>query len=68
MGEPKVGDAFIRHEFDEAIAIHGGIVQAETKRIGDLAQEPGAPGRVAVPAVRPPRLPRPRPKKKLILL
>jgi len=30
MGEPKVGDEFIKHEFDEAIAIHGGIVEAET--------------------------------------
>jgi len=31
MGEPKVGDEFIKHEFDEAIAIQGGIVQAETE-------------------------------------
>jgi len=31
MGEPKVGDEFIKHEFDEAIAIHGGIVEAETQ-------------------------------------
>ena len=29
MGEAKVGDEFITHEFDEAIAIHRGIVEAE---------------------------------------
>lgn len=32
VGEPKVDDEFIRHEFDEAIASHGGIVRAGTKR------------------------------------
>jgi hypothetical protein len=29
MGEAKVGDEFITHEFDEAIAIHRSIVDAE---------------------------------------
>ena len=29
MAEAKVGDEFITHEFDEAIAIHRGIVEAE---------------------------------------
>ena len=29
MGEAKVGEAFVTHEFDEAIAIHRAIVQAE---------------------------------------
>ena len=29
MGEAKVGDEFIKHEFDEAIAIHTKIVEAE---------------------------------------
>jgi exoribonuclease R len=29
MGEAKVGQAFVRHEFDEAIAIHRVIVEAE---------------------------------------
>jgi hypothetical protein len=31
MAEAKYGEEFIKHEFDEAIAIHGGIVEAETK-------------------------------------
>jgi hypothetical protein len=31
MGEAKVGDEFITHEFDEAIAIQQCIVDAETK-------------------------------------
>ncbi len=31
MAESKVGDEFIKHEFDEAIAIHGGIVEAEAQ-------------------------------------
>lgn len=31
MGEAKVGDEFIKHEFDEAIAIHQSIVEAESK-------------------------------------
>jgi hypothetical protein len=31
MAQAKVGDEFIKHEFDEAIAIHGGIVEAETQ-------------------------------------
>jgi hypothetical protein len=31
MGEAKYGDEFVKHEFDEAIAIHGGIVEAETQ-------------------------------------
>ena len=31
MGEAKVGDEFITHEFDEAIAIQQVIVDAETK-------------------------------------
>ena len=30
MGEAKVGSEFIKHEFDEAIAVHRSIVQAET--------------------------------------
>ena len=30
MGEAKVGDEFITHEFDEAIAIQQSIVDAET--------------------------------------
>jgi hypothetical protein len=29
MGEAKVGEAFVQHEFDEAIAIHRVIVEAE---------------------------------------
>lgn len=29
MGEAKQGDAFIQHEFDEAIAVHEAIVEAE---------------------------------------
>ena len=29
MGEAKVGEAFITHEFDESIAIHRAIVEAE---------------------------------------
>ena len=29
MGEAKVGEAFVTHEFDEAIAIHRAIVEAE---------------------------------------
>lgn len=29
MGEAKVGEAFVQHEFDEAIAIHRAIVEAE---------------------------------------
>jgi hypothetical protein len=29
MAEAKVGDEFITHEFDEAIAIHRGIIEAE---------------------------------------
>jgi hypothetical protein len=29
MAEAKVGDEFITHEFDEAIAIHRGIVEAD---------------------------------------
>ena len=29
MGEAKVGEAFVTHEFDEAIAIHRAIVKAE---------------------------------------
>ena len=40
MGEAKVGDEFIKHEFDEAIAIHGGIVEAETQ----LAKSHPVPG------------------------
>ena len=39
MGEAKVGEAFIKHEFDEAIAIQQCIVDAETT----LATSP--PGR-----------------------
>jgi hypothetical protein len=31
MGEAKVGEEFIKHEFDEAIAIQRAIVDAETK-------------------------------------
>ncbi|MDP9482048.1 MAG: hypothetical protein M3P84_02370, partial [Chloroflexota bacterium] len=31
MGEAKVGEEFIKHEFDEAIAIQQAIVDAETK-------------------------------------
>jgi hypothetical protein len=31
MGEAKVGEEFIKHEFDEAIAIQQGIVDAETE-------------------------------------
>lgn len=31
MGEAKVGDEFIKHEFDEAIAIQQAIVDAESK-------------------------------------
>jgi len=30
MGEPKVGDEFITHEYDEAIAVQQCIVEAET--------------------------------------
>jgi hypothetical protein len=30
MGEAKVGDKFVTHEFDEAIAIQRAIVEAET--------------------------------------
>lgn len=29
MGEAKTGEAFVQHEFDEAIAIHRAIVEAE---------------------------------------
>ena len=29
MGEAKVGEAFVQHEFDEAIAIHRAIVEGE---------------------------------------
>jgi O-acetyl-ADP-ribose deacetylase (regulator of RNase III) len=31
MGEPKTGEAFITHEYDEAIAVQQCIVDAETK-------------------------------------
>lgn len=31
MGEPKFGEEFIKHEFDEAIAIQTKIVEAETQ-------------------------------------
>jgi len=31
MGEAKTGEAFVTHEFDEAIAIQRSIVEAETK-------------------------------------
>jgi hypothetical protein len=31
MGEPKVGEEFIKHEFDEAIAIQEAIVEAEKR-------------------------------------
>jgi hypothetical protein len=31
MSEAKVGEAFVKHEFDEAIAIQQAIVDAETK-------------------------------------
>ena len=34
MGEAKVGEEFIKHEFDEAIAIQRSIVEAETKLAG----------------------------------
>jgi len=34
MAEAKVGDEFITHEFDEAIAIHRAIVEAERSLIG----------------------------------
>ena len=34
MSEAKVGEAFITHEFDEAIAIQQAIVDAETKLLG----------------------------------
>ena len=30
MGEAKVGEEFITHEFDEAIAVQQSIVDAET--------------------------------------
>jgi hypothetical protein len=30
MGEAKIGDEFVTHEFDEAIAVHQVIVDAET--------------------------------------
>jgi hypothetical protein len=35
MGEAKVGEAFITHEFDEAIAIQQAIVDAEKKLAGE---------------------------------
>lgn len=31
MGEAKVGEEFITHEYDEAIAVQQSIVEAETK-------------------------------------
>lgn len=48
MAEAKVGDEFITHEFDEAIAVHRGIVEAEEK----LAKShPHAESRTAIAAM-----------------
>ena len=37
MGEAKTGEAFVKHEFDEAIAIQQVIVDAETKLSSDAS-------------------------------
>jgi hypothetical protein len=41
MGEAKVGEEFIKHEFDEAIAIHRAIVEAE-ERLSTVHPMPAA--------------------------
>jgi hypothetical protein len=41
MGEAKVGEEFVKHEFDEAIAIHRAIVDAE-QQLSKSHPVPGA--------------------------
>jgi hypothetical protein len=47
MGEPKVGDEFVTHEYDEAIAVQQCIVDSETKL---STKHPVASARSAVKA------------------
>jgi hypothetical protein len=48
MAESKVGEEFVTHEFDEAIAVQRGIVEAEEKLAKD---HPHAESRTAIAAM-----------------